>query len=563
MKILIEDAYTDKAVSLINNTDKTQSFGDVTVASFPNTYAADSKIYGESFSMLTQFGGTVKEPKQFTKYNDFRQYKLFHPEKLNSVFNMLIIENGENVDIYAFSSCHRFFGRIDWDENEIRMVLDLENITVAPNETVPLENILVLKDINPFKATEILSECLSRNHKIPALPQNVTGWCSWLCFGPDVTAKDVDANTKAIKDNIPDLKYVQIDDGYQAHMGDWLDVCEQFGSMSETLALIRKNGLEPAIWVAPFIADKDSALLREHPDYFVKGEDGLPLASDEFTFGGWRCAPWYMLDGTNPDACGYLTHVFKTMREEWGIKYFKLDANSWGAFSHGKRFDGTKTSVEAYRLGMDAVMRGAGEDSVILGCNAPIWQSIGAVNSMRVSCDMCRNWRFVKMLGLEICGRTWTNKLWTVDPDTVTLENQPIRQIMPDGTVTENITDGLSPDEIEYIKCAIFASGGFLLAGDDMSRYTDSHFDTLKIYLKEKHSPARFNQLDLTVGYMAGDGCDYTLLLNPDDTPVTKTVKINGKAFDLFSNTYLGEYKDSLNITLNPHSGKIIKGVKV
>lgn len=62
-----------------------------------------------------------------------------------------------------------------------------------------------------------------------------------------------------------------------------------------------------------------------------------------------------MLDGTHPEARSYLTHVFQVMREEWHVKYFKLDANMWGAMPFGFRYEKNKTCVEAYRMGMEAI----------------------------------------------------------------------------------------------------------------------------------------------------------------------------------------------------------------
>lgn len=134
----------------------------------------------------------------------------------------------------------------------------------------------------------------------------------------------------AIKERGLALKYIQIDDGYQPHMGDWLSVTDKFnGGIRKICAVIKKAGFEPAIWVAPFIAEEGSKLFGEHPDWFVTDGEGKPLASDRVSFGGWRCGPWYMLDGTHPGARAYLTHVFRVMKEEWGIHYFKLDANMW------------------------------------------------------------------------------------------------------------------------------------------------------------------------------------------------------------------------------------------
>ena len=554
-------ADADTELFLENLTDSTIMPGEVCVASFPNTYNGGSKIYGEGFTMLSQYAGTLGEPRCMTKYDDFHHYKLNKNDGYNAVYNLLVVENNDNADIYAFSSCRRFSGRIEWNSDEIKMILNLENICVKPHERVRLENILVLNDVDGSAGMNLLSDCLVKNHSVPQPSSDITGWCSWLCFGPDVTADDIDANILAINRHIPELKYIQIDDGFQAHMGDWLTVSEAFGSMEDTLESIRKRGAEPAIWAAPFIADRDSALLAEHPEYFVRDSDGRPLASDKFTFGGWRCAPWYILDGSNPRACAYLEYVFRTMREKWGIKYFKLDANCWGAFSAGVRYNKSCTSVESYRLGMEAIRRGAGDDAVILGCNAPMWQSVGVVNSMRVSGDMCRQWKAVRMLGQEICARTWTNRLWCVDPDVITLKNQTIAQLMPDGTKSECLKDGLTENEIEYHKCAVFAAGGFILAGDDLSRYDKADFDTLKIFLEEKHTPAVFSPLDFSVGYMNGDGCSYAVALNPNDSQCTKIVRCARKAcaYDVFAKHSMGKCSGSIEITIPPHSARLIK----
>ena len=92
-----------------------------------------------------------------------------------------------------------------------------------------------------------------QNKAVPA------GWCSWYCFGPDVTAKNVTDNLAYIKQNIPQLKYIQLDDGYQPHMGDWLETGNAFGgNLQAVLKQIKTSGFEPAIWVAPFICDSNS-----------------------------------------------------------------------------------------------------------------------------------------------------------------------------------------------------------------------------------------------------------------------------------------------------------------
>src|SRR4030095_8226335 len=70
-----------------------------------------------------------------------------------------------------------------------------------------------------------------------------SGWCSWYCFGPKVTAKQVLDNLDVIARDIPGLRYIQIDDGYQPAMGDWLETGNAFGGDVQTvLRQIRDRG---------------------------------------------------------------------------------------------------------------------------------------------------------------------------------------------------------------------------------------------------------------------------------------------------------------------------------
>jgi alpha-galactosidase len=217
-------------------------------------------------------------------------------------------------------------------------------------------------------------------------------------------------------------------------MGDWLDSGKAFGGdVRGVLKEIRTRGFEPAIWVAPFIASEQSRLFREHPDWFVKDDVGLPLRSDRVGFGGWRLGPWYALDGTNPEAQDWLTKLFRTLRQEWGCTYFKLDATYWGTLPQGHRHDPNATRIEAYRRGMEAIRKGAG-DALIMGCNHPIWPSLGLVHASRSSLDIERSWKSFTSIGRENLLRGWQNgRLWWNDPDCVVLHDAASTDVMDAG----------------------------------------------------------------------------------------------------------------------------------
>ena len=173
--------------------------------------------------------------------------------------------------------------------------------------------------------------------------------------------------------------------------------------------------------MAPFIAEAGVAPLPAASRLVHEGEDGKPLPADKVTFGGWRRGPWYALDGTHPEVQKHLESVFRTMREEWGVTYFKLDANFWGAMHGGRLHDPKATRIEAYRRGMQAVLRGAG-DSFILGCNHPIWPSFGLIHGSRSSGDIKRKWATFAKIARQNLSRNWQNgRLWWNDPDAVVL----------------------------------------------------------------------------------------------------------------------------------------------
>src|SRR5258708_10927703 len=97
------------------------------------------------------------------------------------------------------------------------------------------------------------------------------------------------------------------------------------------------------------------------------------------------------------------------MRRDWGCTYFKLDANFWGAMHGGKFHDAKATRVEAYRRGMEAIRKGAG-DGFILGCNHPMWPSFGEIHGSRRSGDIRPAWKTFSGTAPQKLHPNWPNK---------------------------------------------------------------------------------------------------------------------------------------------------------
>jgi alpha-galactosidase len=257
------------------------------------------------------------------------------------------------------------------------------------------------------------------------------------------------------------------------------------------------------------------------------------------TFGGWRHGPWYALDGTHPDAQQHLEDVFRTMRQDWGCTYFKLDANFWGAIHGGRFHDPKATRVEAYRRGMAAVRRGSG-DAFLLGCNHPIWPSIGEIHGSRSSNDIKRTWERISTTARQNLSRNWQNgTLWWNDPDAVCLSD-------------------LSDDELLFHATAIYASGGMILSGDDLTKLPPARLEILRKLLPPTGVAATFYDDELRTGQIQLPGKRMYCLFNWGEvvSKASLTFRPAELAFDFWTGETLA---NQVSLEMPPRSARLIE----
>ena len=58
-----------------------------------------------------------------------------------------------------------------------------------------------------------------------------TAWCSWYEYYADVAQRDIDENVAAMRTLDLDIDVVQLDDGYEREIGDWLTSSERFTNL--------------------------------------------------------------------------------------------------------------------------------------------------------------------------------------------------------------------------------------------------------------------------------------------------------------------------------------------
>jgi len=253
-------------------------------------------------------------------------------------------------------------------------------------------------------------------------------WCSWYSLYTAIHEKLL----HRVFDNLGDLPFdvLQVDDGWQANIGDW-EPNEKFPSGMEALAgKIRASGRTPGLWLAPLLVVPSSSLYRKHPDWLLREHGGKLVSAGN----GWG-KQLYTLDMTHPAVLGWLRSLMKKVRG-WGFDYLKLDFLYAGALP-GKRYNDMPRET-AYRQGLQAMREAMGDNIYFLTCGAPIIPSLGLCDAIRVGPDVAGEWEnhrnAVLLFNPTIPGtknaiRTTFNRLWlrplvATDPDVVYFRSQ-------------------------------------------------------------------------------------------------------------------------------------------
>ena len=262
------------------------------------------------------------------------------------------------------------------DSLDIRSSCD--GMLVEPGDTVCSETLALMQGTDGFELQCRYADLLGQNMKARTHQMPPIGWCSWYYYFSEVTQADIALNVAYLaehREQYP-LRYIQLDDGYQSVLGDWLCCNDKFPDGLEVVArMIRTQGFLPALWVAPFLAEENSALLRKHPDWMIHDEDGKVILQYP-----WRTGKAAILDGTNPEVLTHLKRLFARIRE-MGFDYVKLDfLIAACTVRNGVLHDSKATRAQALRRGLEAIREGFGEDGFILGCTVPFGASVGVVD---------------------------------------------------------------------------------------------------------------------------------------------------------------------------------------
>jgi alpha-galactosidase len=265
------------------------------------------------------------------------------------------------------------------DVPSLRADVDGARVTVTVAAGGEVDAVVAPAGLGLQQALAWWADGFAAAHRTGRIAPPPTVWCSWYHYFTKVTEADVLENLDAVDDLGLDVDVVQIDDGWQAEIGDWLTLSDRFRSLSAIVDRIRGSGRRAGIWVAPFFLGGRSTTLREHPDWVIGGAEPGE---------GWE-QPLAALDVTQPEAEAHLREVFGSLAAA-GIDYFKIDFLFAGAME-GRRADPSVPGVDAYRHGLAVIREAIGPDAYLLGCGAPQLPSVGLVDGMRIGPDIAHH----------------------------------------------------------------------------------------------------------------------------------------------------------------------------
>jgi alpha-galactosidase len=459
-------------------------------------------------------------------------------------------------------------GRVEFEVKydrfrRLEAVADQEDRVVDAGATAASEWVLLSLDRDPQAQQRRYLDRWGQAMKARLSPPQ-TGWCSWYFAFWKVSEKIVAENLAALEDWNGLLDWVQLDDGFQAAVGDWLQWNKKFPSPPRRLAdRIREQGRRPGIWLAPFLVSRGSRLYREHPEWLVRNRRGRPVVA--FIHPAWKGRVIHALDATHPGAQQWLREQTRGLVHDFGFSYLKLDF-VYAAALPGLRYDRRATGASALRRGLEIIREEAGEATYLLGCGCPLGPAVGVVDSMRVSPDVDIRYRLPlldaisgvptgpgavncfrnNLARLNLHGRLWAN-----DPDAVVLRDAP---------------GGMRPHELKSELTVYYLGGGAVFLSEDLPRLPPERREWLRRLLPPANKAA--TALDLfergfpRVLLLRQGDCALAALFNWQDQPRELVLDLDrlGLAgphhvLDYWAGKYLGVTAAELSLGFTPAHG--------
>ena len=203
-------------------------------------------------------------------------------------------------------------------------VVDGDARPLRPGERLALPPLWLAAGTDGWTLLEEWAAACGRAMRARVPARTPIGWCSWYYYFTRVRETDVVDNLEALRRLRGRVRcdYVQVDDGYQRAIGDWLEPNEKFPHGMRWLAQrIRAAGFDAGIWLAPFLARPESQLDAGDARTGSCAPSAAACARACWNPMWSLGRPAYALDTTHPDVLDWLRELARTIVAAVGLPH--------------------------------------------------------------------------------------------------------------------------------------------------------------------------------------------------------------------------------------------------
>jgi len=387
-----------------------------------------------------------------------------------------------------------------------------------------------------------------------------SGWCSWYYYYQELDSREVLKNAEWMANNLKEYgaEYIQIDDAWQGtghglgENRDWTTVDKRFSDLGmDGLAReIKKLGMKPGLWLAPHGQSNKDLVLKHRKAFFLSKKDSSLSSTWE---GDYLVKP-------SEEGLNFLENLFKTLKNDWGYSYFKIDGQPI-VVNEYKRLLGEKKGLKGYRKTLRAIKKAIGDSTYLLGCWGIPLEGIGYMNGSRTGGDIIEGWNgFLIAFDAVVNWNFLHNIVWYSDPDVFLVREPQGKNIVRAWLTLQGL------------------SGQALMASDRMYDLPESRVQMLKkvypavnIYPIDLYRAGQNKKIwDLKVNHL-GRNYDIVAFFNFTDKRNGKYVSFKElgldttKAYhiyDFWNADYLGSWTDGIYVDILPQDVKVLTLIK-
>jgi len=293
------------------------------------------------------------------------------------------------------------------------------SLPLNPGEEMSSERVMFAAGPDYLGQLRAYGSAIRRLHRARVSSEIPIGWWSWTAYYAAINEGETLANADWLSQHLNSLGYnfFQIDEGYQYARGEYVTTnATQFPDGMRFVAhRILRDGLTVGLWTAPFEVSSRAWVYEHHKDWLVHNAKGQPIPLEDV----WRqhVDTLYALDTTHPGAQEYLRQTYKTLVQEWGVRFIKLDFMDTTAIE-GFYHRPSTTALEAQRIGLQVIRDTVGDDVILDKDGSPMLNPVGIVDTGRVSADTGHSFLRSKTSAPGIAARFYMNGNFFInDPD--------------------------------------------------------------------------------------------------------------------------------------------------